>query len=43
MPRCLKVTLSYNYASTPLFPELPGLSVITPTTLTSTNVLQVPQ
>ncbi len=40
---CLKVTLSYNYASTPLFPELPGLSVVTPTTLTSTNVLQIPQ
>ena len=40
---CLKTTLSYNYASTPLFPELPGLSVVTPTTLTSTNVLQVPR
>jgi Flp pilus assembly protein TadG len=27
---CLKVTLSYNYASNPLFPELPGLNVRSP-------------
>ncbi|HTU38690.1 MAG TPA: TadE/TadG family type IV pilus assembly protein [Acidimicrobiales bacterium] len=38
---CLKVTVSYNYASSPLFPELPGLGVITPSTISSTNVLQL--
>ena len=38
---CLAVTVSYNYASAPLFPELPGLSVITPSTISSTNVLQL--
>lgn len=38
---CLAVTVSYNYASSPLFPELPGLSVISPSTLSSTNVLQL--
>lgn len=38
---CLKVTVTYNYASSPLFPELPGLGVITPSTISSTNVLQL--
>jgi Flp pilus assembly protein TadG len=38
---CLKVTVTYHYAENPLFPELPGLNVITPSTLTSTNVLQI--
>jgi Flp pilus assembly protein TadG len=38
---CLSLTVSYNYASAPLFPELPGLSVITPSTISSTNVLQL--
>lgn len=38
---CLKVTVSYNYASAPLFPEMPGLGVITPSTISSTNVLQL--
>ncbi len=38
---CLKVTVNYNYNSSPLFPEMPGLSVITPSTLSSTNVLQL--
>ncbi len=38
---CLTVTVTYNYASDPLFPELPGLNVITPSTLSSTNVLQL--
>jgi len=38
---CLKVTVSYNYAQSPLFPELPGLGVITPSTISSTNVLQL--
>ena len=38
---CLSVTVSYNYSSSPLFPELPGLGVITPSTINSTNVLQL--
>jgi Flp pilus assembly protein TadG len=38
---CLKVTVTYNYASAPLFPELPGLGLITPSTISSTNVLQL--
>ncbi len=38
---CLQVTVSYNYASSPLFPEMPGLGVITPSTISSTNVLQM--
>ncbi|HEY6471475.1 MAG TPA: TadE/TadG family type IV pilus assembly protein [Acidimicrobiales bacterium] len=38
---CLSVTVSYNYSSQPLFPELPGLGIITPSTLSSTNVLQI--
>ncbi len=39
---CLKVTVSYNYRSNPLFFELPGVSVITPSTISSTNVVQIP-
>jgi Flp pilus assembly protein TadG len=38
---CLSVAVSYNYGSAPLFPELPGLGVITPSTISSTNVLQL--
>jgi Flp pilus assembly protein TadG len=38
---CLSVTVSYGYASSPLFPEMPGLGLITPSTISSTNVLQV--
>jgi Flp pilus assembly protein TadG len=38
---CLKVTVTYNYASAPLFPELPGLGIITPSTISSTNILQL--
>lgn len=38
---CLTLAISYNYSSSPLFPELPGLGVITPSTITSTNVLQL--
>ncbi|HWD56368.1 MAG TPA: TadE/TadG family type IV pilus assembly protein [Acidimicrobiales bacterium] len=38
---CLKVTVSYSYNSSPLFPELPGLGVITPSTISSTNILQI--
>jgi Flp pilus assembly protein TadG len=38
---CLTVTVTYNYNSNPLFPELPGLGVITPSTLSSSNTLQI--
>lgn len=38
---CIKVTVTYNYSSSPLFPELPGLGVITPSTISSTNILQL--
>ncbi|MGO9857207.1 MAG: TadE family protein [Acidimicrobiales bacterium] len=38
---CLKVAVTYNYSSSPLFPELPGLGIITPSTLSSVNVLQI--
>ena len=38
---CLTVTVAYNYSSSPLFPELPGIGLITPTTISSTNVLQI--
>ena len=38
---CLSVTVSYGYASSPLFPEMPGLGLITPSTISSTNVLQI--
>jgi Flp pilus assembly protein TadG len=38
---CLQVVVKYNYSSAPLFPELPGLGVITPSTISSTNVLQL--
>jgi Flp pilus assembly protein TadG len=39
--QCLTVTVTYNYNSSPLFPELPGMGVITPSTLTSSNTLQI--
>jgi Flp pilus assembly protein TadG len=38
---CLEVTVTYDYASSPLFPELPGLGVIMPSSISSTNVLQM--
>jgi Flp pilus assembly protein TadG len=38
---CLKVTVSYNYSSSPLFPQLPGLGLVTPSTISSTNILQI--
>lgn len=38
---CLSVTVTYNYSSNPLFPELPGLGLITPSTISSTNVIQL--
>ena len=38
---CLTVTVTYNYSSSPLFPELPGMGVIMPSTISSTDVLQI--
>jgi Flp pilus assembly protein TadG len=38
---CLSVTVTYNYATSPLFPELPGFGVIMPSSISSTNVLQL--
>jgi len=38
---CLTVTVSYNYNASPLFPELPGMGVITPSTISSSNTLQM--
>jgi Flp pilus assembly protein TadG len=40
--QCLKVTVTYNYNSNPIFPLLPGLSLITPSVISSTNVIQIP-
>jgi Flp pilus assembly protein TadG len=39
---CLKVTVSYNYSTAPLFPELPGMGIFMPSTISSTNILQMP-
>jgi Flp pilus assembly protein TadG len=39
--QCLSVTVTYNYSANPLFPELPGLGLITPSTISSTNVVQL--
>jgi Flp pilus assembly protein TadG len=38
---CLTVTVTYHYNQSPLFPELPGLNIVTPSSISSTNVLQV--
>jgi len=39
--QCLSVTVTYQYAEDPIFPLLPGLGVITPSTISSTDVLQM--
>ena len=39
--QCLTVTVSYNYNSSPLFPLLPGMGIMTPSTISSTDVLQL--
>jgi Flp pilus assembly protein TadG len=38
---CLSVTVTYQYGRDPIFPLLPGLGVITPSTISSTDVLQM--
>jgi Flp pilus assembly protein TadG len=39
--QCITVTVIYKYSQDPLFPELPGMGVITPSTISSTDVLQM--
>lgn len=39
--QCLTVTVTYAYGQNPLFPELPGMGVITPSTISSVAVLQM--
>ncbi len=39
--QCLTIKVTYNYNSSPLFPELPGMGVITPSTISSSNTLQI--
>jgi Flp pilus assembly protein TadG len=38
---CLTVVVTYNYASKPLFPPLPGLGILAPNTITTSSTLQV--
>jgi Flp pilus assembly protein TadG len=38
---CIKVTVTYDYASHPIVPPAPGLGLVTPDKLTSTAVVQV--
>jgi Flp pilus assembly protein TadG len=39
--QCIKVTVAYHYSSNPLFFELPGVSLITPSTISATDVVQL--
>lgn len=39
--QCIAVTLNYNYASSPLVPNLPLLNVILPSQLSSTATIQL--
>jgi Flp pilus assembly protein TadG len=38
---CLTVVVTYNYSNAPLIPNVPGLDVLVPSTLSSTATLQV--
>jgi Flp pilus assembly protein TadG len=38
---CLTVVVTYNYATNPLFPPLPGLGVVEPSVITTRSTLQV--
>jgi Flp pilus assembly protein TadG len=38
---CLTVTVTYNYAQSPIFPPLPGLGILSPNTITTSSTLQV--
>ncbi len=35
------MTVTYKYGQSPLFPLLPGMGIITPSTISSTDVLQL--
>jgi Flp pilus assembly protein TadG len=39
--QCLTVTVTYKYGQSPIFPELPGMGIVTPSTISSTDVLQM--
>lgn len=39
--QCLTVVVTYKYGQSPIFPELPGMGIITPSTISSTDVLQM--
>jgi hypothetical protein len=38
---CLTVAVNNDYSANPLFPELPGMGVITPSTISSSDTLQM--
>jgi Flp pilus assembly protein TadG len=38
---CLTVEVNYAYSANPLFPELPGMGVIMPSTISSSDTLQM--
>ena|SRR5579864_6008618 len=40
-PRCITVTITYDYAAHPIVPPAPGLGLVTPDKLTSKAVVQV--
>lgn len=41
-PECITVSISYDYANSPLLPPLPGLGLVFPDTIDSTGVIQLP-
>ena len=40
-PRCITVTVTYDYSAHPIVPPAPGLGLVTPDKLTSKAVVQV--
>jgi Flp pilus assembly protein TadG len=40
-PRCITVTVTYDYSAHPLVPPAPGLGLVTPSKLSSKAVVQV--
>jgi Flp pilus assembly protein TadG len=41
-PECVTVSVTYDYAGSPLLPPLPGWSVVFPDTIRTTGVIQLP-
>ena len=41
-PECVTVSVSYDYAGSPLLPPLPGFGLFFPDSLNSTGVIQLP-